>query len=157
MSRLSAAYSAPLLLTAMALAGCATSGPAIKPAEVSLEGVDVGHLGAGTQSFRLGFSVANPNPFPLPVRAIRYELRLGDRRVARGETVDRFVVAAEDTGQFAIDVELDVLESISQLGFRMLKERIEYELHGSLAVDLPFAPPVAFSTSGQVDLRSGGQ
>lgn len=155
MKRLNAGYSAPLLLTAMALAGCATGGPAVKPAEVSLDGVDVEHVGVGKQSLRVGFSVANPNPFPLPVRAIRYELRLGDRKIARGETVERFVVGAEGAGKFAIDVELDVLDSISQLGFRMLKERIEYELYGSLTVDLPFARPVAFSSSGQLDLRSG--
>lgn len=142
-----------LLLSATLLAACATNGPSIQPAEVTLEGIDVEYVGVGKQSLRLDFSVANPNPFPLPVRAIRYELRLGDHRIARGETADRFVVGARGTGDFAIGVEVDVLESISRLGFGMLKERVEYELYGSLTVDLPFAQPIAFTSSGQLDLR----
>jgi LEA14-like dessication related protein len=153
MRRQKAGYQAPLLLAVMALAGCATSGPAIQPAEVTLDRIDVEHVGVGKQSLKLGFSVTNPNPFPLPVRAIRYELRLGNQKVARGETADRFVVAARGDGEFAIGVELDVLDSISQLGFGVLKEQIEYELYGSLTVDLPFAQPVAFSSSGQFALR----
>lgn len=150
-----AGYSVPLLLAALALSGCTTGGPAVKPAEVTLDGVEVQGLTVGKQSLTLDFSVSNPNPFPLPVRAIRYELRLGDRKVARGETADRFVVGAEGTGEFAIDVELDLVDSISRLGFGMLKEPVEYELFGSLSVDLPFAPPVAFSTSGRLVLAAG--
>ncbi len=150
-----AGYSVPLLLAAVVLSGCATGGPAVKPAEVTLDGVEVERLSVATQSLTLAFSVSNPNPFPLPVRAIRYELRLGDRKVARGETADRFVVGAEGTGEFAIDVELDLVDSISRLGFGMLKQPVEYELFGSLSVDLPFAPPVAFSTSGRLDLAAG--
>lgn len=153
MTRQEARYLIPLLLVVMALAGCATSGPAVQPAEVTLNRVGVEHVGVGKQSLKLGFSVANPNPFPLPVRAIRYELRLGDQKVARGETADRFVIAARSEGEFSIGVELDVLDSMSRLGFGVLKERVEYELYGSLTVDLPFAQPVAFSSSGQFDLH----
>jgi hypothetical protein len=34
-----------------------------------------------------------------------------------------------------------------------MPETIDYELHGSLAVDIPFARPVPFSSSGVIRVR----
>lgn len=144
-----------MLFPLFAVTSCASDGPRIAPAEITLTDVQLDEVSVSGQSLRLQFAVANPNPFPLPVKSIRYQLRIGDRPLARGQTESRFVVAARGDGAFVLGVELDVLDSVSGLGFLLLKQQVEYELHGSLAVDLPFARPMPFASSGQVQLRSG--
>ena len=58
---------------------------------------------------------ANPNPFPLPVKSIRYSVQLGERRFASGETQGTFNVPASGEGSFAISVDMDMLQQTSQL------------------------------------------
>jgi LEA14-like dessication related protein len=148
-----------VLCAASLLASCATQGPAIQPPEVTLTGVQLDKIDIGGQRFLLGFAVTNPNPFPLPVRSIRYDLRVDDRTFAGGETQSNFVVSARGDGKFVIGVELDLLQSVSQLAtlFKGGTPRaVPYELQGTLAVDIPFARPIPFSSSGIVRLRSSG-
>jgi len=145
-----------ILFAAALLASCATSRVTLPAPEVTLTGVRVKDIGIGGQEFLLGFSVSNPNPFPLPVRSIRYNVRLDGQNVAGGETQGDFVVSARDDGEFVIGVELDLLQSVSQLASLLkggMPETIDYELHGSLAVDIPFARPVPFSSSGVIRVR----
>jgi LEA14-like dessication related protein len=145
-----------ILFAATLLASCATSRVTVQAPEVVLTGVQVKDIGFGGQKFLLGFSVSNPNPFPLPVRSIRYNVRLDDQNFAGGETQSDFVVSARGDGKFVIGVELDLLQSVSQLASLLkggMPETIDYELHGSLAVDIPFARPVPFSSSGVIRVR----
>ena len=105
------------------------------------------------QSFQLSFGVANPNPFPLPVSAIRYHVQLANQSFAIGETDGDFMIPASGSGEFDISVELDILRSASRLGSVLrdgLREPLPYELNGSLSVDLPFAKPLPFKTSGVI-------
>jgi LEA14-like dessication related protein len=104
------------------------------------------------------FAVQNPNPFPLPIKAVRYDIRVDDQKFAGGETRRGFVVPAGGDGEFAITIELDLMQSMSQLTTLLrggLRENIHYQLHGSLAVDMPFVRPIPFSSSGTVRVRSG--
>lgn len=143
------------LLAASLLNGCASPGPVIATPEVRLESVELHKLGFYGQTFRLGFSVNNPNSFALPVRNVRYEIRLDKERFAGGETRTGFVVAPNASARFSISVELDLMNTAS--GFNTLIESdfertVYYELDGSLRVDLPSAEPVRFSESGHVNL-----
>lgn len=147
------------LLAASVLAGCASPGPVITSPAVRLESVELQKLGLYGQTFLLGFSVHNPNPFELPIGNVRYEIRLDDERFAGGETRAGFVVAPDATTRFSISVKLDLMQSAS--GFNTLIESgfertVHYELKGSLGVDLRSARPVPFSESGRVRLGSGG-
>jgi len=146
------------LLAASVLAGCASPGPVITSPAVRLDSVELQKLGLYGQTFLLGFSVHNPNPFALPVGNVRYEILLDDERFAGGETRSGFVVAPDATTRFTISVELDLMESAS--GFNTLIESgfertMRYELKGSLSVDLRSAEPVAFAESGRVRLGGG--
>ncbi|MGH8167665.1 MAG: LEA type 2 family protein [Woeseiaceae bacterium] len=145
-------------LTIILLASCATTRPSIQPPAVTLTSVELDSIGMGAQSFLLGFSVSNPNPFPLPVKSIRYDILLDNQKFAGGETQGDFVVSARGDGKFVIDVELDLLQTVSQLRSLLagaMRETVEYELQGSLAVDIPFARPIPFSNSGVVRVRDG--
>ncbi|HLU06406.1 MAG TPA: LEA type 2 family protein [Woeseiaceae bacterium] len=145
-----------ILCAAALLASCATSRIAVQPPEVVLTGVQVRDIGISGQTFLLGFAVSNPNPFPLPVKNIRYTVMLDGQKFAGGETQSDFVVSARGDGEFSIGVEMDLLQSVSQLStlFRGgLRDTIEYDLDGTLAVDIPFARPVPFSSSGVIKVR----
>lgn len=147
------------LLASPGLTGCTSPGPVIATPAVRLEHVELQKVDLYGQTFLLGFSVHNPNSFALPVGNVRYEIRLDDERFAGGETRSGFVVAPHDTTHFSISVELDLMQSAS--GFNTLIESgfertTQYELKGSLRIDLRSAKPVPFAESGRVRLGGGG-
>ena len=142
-----------MMLAGGLLASCAATGTLISAPDVRLTGVEVTSLDFSGQTFRLGFDVSNPNPFPLPVRQISYGLRLDGQQFAAGETAGNFVVPANGDGDFAISVELDLLKSAPQLLYTVhdgVRRAIPYALEGSLGVDIPFAKPLKFETNGEI-------
>ena len=137
--------------------GCATTGTSIDAPSVDLKSVELSKASFKSQTFLLGFDVNNPNPFPLPVKTIRYSVRLGNHKFAGGETQCDFVVPADGGDEIAISVDLDMLRSASELTAVIrdgLTDHVEYELQGSLGVDLPLVKPVPFSSTGVIRLRS---
>ena len=142
-----------LIVASGLLASCAATGTLISAPEVRLTDVEVTSLDFSGQTFRLGFDVSNPNPFPLPVKQIRYGVRLDGQQFAAGETAGNFVVPANGDGEFAISVELDLLKSAPQLLYTVhdgVRRAIPYALEGSLGVDIPFAKPLRFETNGEI-------
>lgn len=151
------AYVSSALLGAFIfLSGCASTGPALQMPQVRLTGVELTSLSFYGQTFLLGFHVDNPNPFPLPVGSVRYELELTGRRFAKGETRTGFVVQPQSGTDFEISVELDLRQSASGLNTLIesgFERAVAYQLTGSLKLDLPAAKPVSFSESGTVRPR----
>ena len=96
--------------------GCATSlENAVSSPKVELTDVEVMGLGFKSQTFLLSFNVRNPNPFPLPVENVSYGVRLDGQRFASGTTPSSFSVPAQGASQFAISVELDLLQTAPRL------------------------------------------
>lgn len=148
-----------LLALAIALTGCAsTMQNLVKSPEVKLSNVQVVGLGLKSQTFLLSFDVRNPNAFSLPVRSVSYGVRLDGQRFASGETPSKFSVPASGDAQFAISVDLNLLQTAPQL-LSIVRQSVlrdvSYELEGTLAVDIPLAPPVSFSNDGLIRLSSG--
>jgi len=143
---------------ATSLTGCATTfenlveSPVVKLSDVKVMG-----LGFNNQTFLLSFDVSNPNSFSLPVKSVRYGVKLDGHRFASGETASEFSVPANGDGKFAISVDLDLLQTAPQL-LSVVRESatsdVGYELEGQLAVDIPFAPPVSYRNTGSIRLRS---
>ena len=145
------------LVAMVMVASCATTGVSIQKPAVTLSGVQMSSLSFSGQTFLLSFDVKNPNAFPLPIRSVRYHLRLADQTFASGETQSDFSVPASGDGEFDISVELDILKSAGQLTSVLrsgMREPIAYELNGSLAVDIPYVKPLPFSTSGAITIAS---
>lgn len=144
-----------VLLAAACLSACAGSGPIIVSPTVELTGVELTSVSFKRQTFLLQFHVTNPNPFPLPVKAVEYRVIFDRQKFASGETQGSFTIPAAGEESFAISIDLDVLKSATHLqsllrgGFR---DNMSYELRGSLAVDIPFVKPLAFSTAGIVNM-----
>ncbi|MDX1499837.1 MAG: LEA type 2 family protein [Woeseiaceae bacterium] len=139
------------------LAACAGLEEVVAPPGVSLRNVEVTQLALTGQTFLLGFDVTNPNPFPLPVDVVRYDVRLDGLRFASGSTTAAFSVPARSDGEFAIEVELDLLKTTPALLY-LIKDGTErdipYELSGEFGIDLPYVKPVAFGTRGEIRLAA---
>lgn len=139
--------------------GCAGMEAMISSPAVTLTSVEMTEVDYDRQTFLLGFDVSNPNPFPLPVKSVRYRVRLGEQQFASGETQGNFTVPSDSNGEFKISVELNLLKTTSYVSTLIrtgMRREMDYELSGSFAVDIPFAQPLAFSNSGSIELRAAG-
>lgn len=143
---------------ATAFAGCATTlENLVESPTVELSDVQVMGLGFNSQTFMLSFAISNPNPFSLPVKAVSYGVKLDGQYFASGETSSNFSIPANGDGEFAISVDLNLLQTAPQL-LTIVREStrrdVQYELEGQLAVDIPLAPPVSYRNTGLIRLTS---
>lgn len=147
-----------MIVILLALGGCATTvQDLVKSPAVELRAVQVVGLGFNSQTFLLSFNISNPNTFALPVRSISYALKLDGQRFASGQTPSEFSVPASGETQFAISVDLNLLQTAPQLLSivrQSVREDVGYELDGRLAVDIPLVPAVSYRTTGAIRLSS---
>ncbi len=141
-------------LLACCLSACASIPEnLVSTPSVELRNVQVIGLGFKSQTFLLSFDVANPNPFPLPVRNVGYGVKLNGQRFASGETASEFTVPAGGDAQFAISVDLNLLQTAPQLLSIVragTRQDIQYELEGRLGVDIPLMPTLKYRNSGTI-------
>lgn len=147
-----------LVVLTGAMGGCATGiENIVSTPKVQLSDVQVVGLGFRSQTFLLSFDISNPNAFALPVDGVKYAVRLDGQRFASGETASDFSVPAGGSSQFAISVDLDLLQTAPQL-LSIVREGVRkdigYDLEGQLTVGIPLAPPVSYRTSGTIRLHS---
>lgn len=145
-------------LLAIGLSACASvPEKLIDSPRVSLSNVQVVGLGFDSQTFLLSFDVANPNPFPLPIRHVGYGVRLDGRRFASGETASEFTVPANGNTSFAISVDLDLLQTAPQLLWLVrdgTRRDVSYELEGQFAVGIPLTPQINYRDTGNIRLSA---
>jgi LEA14-like dessication related protein len=149
-----------LLAASVGLGACETLPEnLIEKPQVALRDVQVVGLGLNAQTFLLSFDVSNPNPFPLPVNHVSYGVKLDGQRFATGRTPSDISVPADGSAQFAISVELDLLNTAPAL-LSIVREgvrrEVPYELEGELGIDIPLTPPVRYRSEGAIRLNSGG-
>ena len=146
-------------LLALALSGCAsTLQDVVKSPGVALRNVEIVAIALTGQTFMLTFDVSNPNSFSLPVSAVNYGIKLDGQEFASGTTANKFSVPARGEAQFAISVDLNLLQTapmLLSLVRRSAREAIPYELDGELAINLPLVPSVPYRSSGSIRLDSG--
>ena len=135
--------------------GCASTGSIVDAPSVSLTDVELTHAGFDRQTFMLSFDVNNPNPFPLPIKEVRYQILLANEKFASGEARSDFSIPAGGVGDFDLRVDLDLLRQASSLVSVVrsgMREHIEYELRGSMSIDIPLVQPIAFSNTGSIQI-----
>jgi LEA14-like dessication related protein len=145
------------LLAIAALTACAGTGSIISSPDVRLTSIEITSADFDKQTFLIGFVVSNPNPFPLPIKSVRYRVQLGEQQFASGETQGNFTVPSDGNGEFAISVDLNLLRTTSNISSLIrsgMSRDFDYELSGSFAVDIPFAKPVQFKSGGNIELQA---
>ena len=146
-----------LLIVMGLITGCAANGPLFDPPAVNLTSVEVSEVSLSNQTVELAFNVSNPNSIPIPVRSVKYSVRLNNQNFIGGETRDNFTVPPRGEESFVISVEFDLLQSASQLTSLVrsgVKDNLHYEFYGDLRVDLPMAPSMQFSDRGTIMVQS---
>lgn len=146
-----------VLLTAVLLSACASLEDIVSAPNVSLRNVHVQNIEFGSQTFILAFDVTNPNPFPLPIKTISYGVKLDGHRFASGEAKSALTVPAGGDGEFAISVDLNLLQTAPQLLFIVedaTRRDIPYSLEGQLGFDIPYAKPCRFENTGLIRLQA---
>ena len=144
------------VLVVMLCSACATTETLISKPDVQLTGVELSEVGFGSQTFLLRFEVSNPNGFPLPVESVKYRILFDEQKFAGGETLANFTIPAQSDGAFTLSVETDFLGSATQIASLLrggIPEHVEYELQGSLAIDIPLVRPLAFTNSGVIPIQ----
>lgn len=137
------------------VSACASTTSLVESPSIKLANIRSGHLSFDRQNFVLEFEIHNPNAFPLPVKALRYDLQIADQRFASGETQGEFTVPAAGDAAFAISVDLDMLQQASRLASMLRvgsRGDLPYKLHGDITVNIPLTRPVPFSSSGSISL-----
>ncbi len=151
--------SGSLVLTVL-LSSCAGVENVVSAPKVSLRNVNVERVDFGSQTFILAFDVTNPNPFPLPIKSVNYNVTLDGHRFASGAAVSAFTVPAGSDSEFGISVDVNLLQTAPELLFIVRdasRRDIPYELKGQLGVDIPFTRPVKFESVGFIRLQAASQ
>ncbi|MCJ7815070.1 MAG: LEA type 2 family protein, partial [Xanthomonadales bacterium] len=143
-----------VLLLLGLLSACA-SGPQLVAPELEAAGIRLQGIGLLQQQFLLTLRVYNPNTVPLPIEGIKYQVELGGRRMAEGESAVAFSIPAHESREFDLRLRTDLLSSWRDLQAWLSgsSEDLEYKLSGSVDVDIPFVRPFYFSQAGLIPLR----
>ncbi|MEL6869990.1 MAG: LEA type 2 family protein [Pseudomonadota bacterium] len=139
------------------LAGCQSLIEQLQAPDVQLAAVRLAQADLTTQRFELEFAISNPNAIALPVKAVNYGVNLGGVSLASGSTTESFRVPANGDGAFSVSVEMSLVEALRTLGTRVLgggEKTLDYDVGGSVALDLPLVQPLPFSAKGTVDVTS---
>lgn len=151
--------SGSVILTVL-LSSCASFENVVSAPNVSLRNIHVENIGLGGQTFLLSFDVTNPNPFPLPIKTVDYNVKLDGHRFASGAAVSAFTVPAGGDSEFGISVDVNLLQTAPELLFIVRdasRRDIPYELKGQLGVDIPYTKPVKFEQAGFIRLQASSQ
>jgi LEA14-like dessication related protein len=146
-----------IIVASLSLASCASLESLVTSPGVSLRNVHVEDLDMDCQIFLMSFDVTNPNPFPLPVSSVDYEVHLDGLPFARGAARSSFSIPAGSDGEFSIRVELNLLQTAPSLLFAVrdgVRKDIPYAVAGKLGLDLPNFRPVDFRSEGDVRFQA---
>jgi hypothetical protein len=158
--------SAPSALAALGIALATTLlGVACSPTPRSLgiPRVEVTQLsalqpGASGQRFRVDLLVDNQNPEPLPIEEVRFTLRITGQGVLTGRYATPVTVEALDRRTLRIDVDGDMLSSVSQLRASAGPgNALGYEIFGNITLDRAFQNTLPFTANGAVPLGAASE
>lgn len=145
---------------ALVVAGCAVAGCALAPSYqrpvLSVVSVELAGGNLLQQNLLVTFDIQNPNRRALPVTGLHAEVTVDGQRLASGVSNRPFVVPAQGSTQFDMNIS-------ANLGVLLLKlgqhgdgnaNGIDYDMTGAASVDLPFLHELAFHQHGSFPLHT---
>lgn len=143
-----------LALVLFGIGGCAALVESLEAPRIQLEGIKLVDGSLQQQSFVLTLGVSNGNPIPLPIAGLDYALALNGQSFVEGKSENRFTVPANGATTFQLEINTNLLQSARSLRSLLIggASELNYDLGGSVALDIPATRPLAFSHGGQVQL-----
>jgi LEA14-like dessication related protein len=124
---------------------------AFKEPVIAVRGVKLKSVGLTGGSIEVALSIANPNPYPLPVQRAVYSFALADStQVGSGTTATAFTLPARDSAlvNLPVDVSWQGLRAAARDASR--DGSVDYRFTGSVTLDTPLGNPnVPFESVGR--------
>jgi len=146
-----------LLIVVGLLTACANVPIQTVAPKVSLVDFRLLNLGLTEQNYLLRLSLKNPNPFPLPLSGMNYQLHINDKEFARGKNNQAITIPA--AGEEFLDIQ--VTSNLKQIadGWQdwqaLLKRQFKYRISGGVNVMQGAAFQIPFEYQGEVPLLWG--
>lgn len=127
------------------LNGCAALQPAVEAPSVTLNNLQALDMTVFEQRYAVTLRVQNPNPVPLPISGMNFQLDINDTELGRGVTNEAVVVPAYGEALVKINLVSNLMRVFNQI--RALEsnkgQSLRYRLSGGLSVSnrmgkLPF-------------------
>lgn len=144
-------YRSTLLGLLVVLAGCAAV-PHVQAPQLSVGRVEFIDGNLREQHLRVQVHAHNPNGVDLPIRLIRYDLKLAGEPVAHGESEAPFVVPARGDGEFSMTVNAQLASAFIKL-LPHLKDGgrgIDYEVDGTVLTRVLWLSEFPFHAAGRL-------
>ncbi len=143
------------LCIALVVAGCAASPPSIAIPRIQATQLAPLQAGASGQRYRLSLLVDNQNPEPLPIKEVRFTMRITGQGVITARHAMLVTVEALDRQTLQVEVDGDVLPSLSQLRAAAAPgNTLPYEIYGNITLDRAFQNTLPFTATGAVTLSA---
>jgi hypothetical protein len=147
-------------LPLVTLLGCASGGGVVPP-RITLQNLEALPSSVGPQRFRAGLVIDNPNPDPILLYSLEFQLRLADQGILDGAfaTPAPLTVEALDRRTITLEISSEIISSLSRLlSFVQGPENaLPYEMFGRVTIDRARSEPMTFGNSGQVPLSMAGE
>ena len=140
------------LCVALCLSACSLLVPRLEKPELAVSQIEWVGGNLLRQDFKVTLSIHNPNARSLPVSGLDAELRVGGESVARAVRAEPFVVPAHGDS----DVEVMISADLARVLLKLAQQNgpLDYDLVGSVNVDLPFIGRLPFRQSGSLPTKS---
>lgn len=136
------------------VAGCSSLPRQLAPPQVQLTELRLLQASFDGQRFAVSLVVDNPNPVPIPVRSLEFDVRLAGEGLLDGQSFSPFTLPAR--GRSSVDVEVfsNLVSSVSRLLTYVQgpANGLEYEVYGEIALDVRLREPIGFYGRGVVPL-----
>jgi LEA14-like dessication related protein len=143
----------PLLLVAVALAGCALFVPKLQTPRLSIVDVQVRRASLLEQQLRVRLRVENPNDRTLAIRGLSYTVYLRGQEFATGVSDASFVVPALGTAEFNMDVSANAAGALFAILSSPAGQGIDYHMRGRVDLSHGWLRSIPFEESGTFTLR----
>ena len=136
------------------LQACSSLPRQLAPPQVELVELRLLQASFDGQRFAVRLLLNNPNPVPIPVLLVEFDVRLAGEGLLDGRSQFPFTLPAG--GSQAVDVE--VFSNLVSSASRLLSlvqgptNTLEYEVQGDVTLNLRFRDPLSFYHRGQVPL-----
>lgn len=134
-----------VVVLAIVVSGCAALQTVIEPPQVTLNNLQVLDMTLLEQRYAVTLRVQNPNPVPLPITGMNFQLDINDTELGRGVSNRAVTVPAYGEALVEISLVSNLLRVFNQI--RALEssktQSLRYRLSGGLSISdrmskLPF-------------------
>jgi LEA14-like dessication related protein len=146
--------SGSLVLAALVASALLTPACAVKAPILALDGVKVGDMGVTGVALDVRFRVRNPNPEPLRVDRMEYELFINGNRVGRGFDVNALPLEGFGEGKVASRVDVNFLGLPGAIKDVLHEDKVEARVKGHFYTSGHYGNKrLGFDSEAEVNLR----